>query len=473
MASHVGLRPPAREGYCEPANRALGAFTLSRITATDNGLHSIAKGLEAFNALRLNPTDAYALKDAVLRTHHGIEAISKAQLFQLNPAFVLEDKTSIKSFIARYVEFVNRDNAFIVDGEHTVGLQQALIRLKQIGGARYPRRDFQTLQAAAAELETYRNGLQHFAVVAEFEPVARILGSLVPRFLDFIDALGEDEGVQISFSVLPLFQQLPDFGLVRFRERLDEFYSESSSVVELLRGQYDRLIREAIEYFHGRDFSDASLTVVVTDHGSVGPRPHRPELELTGIIDVAIDHSSTWGLPTSDAEPQFPIDRRELGSLAYYDGVLDVGQPSRTSADPGNGLCTVVGELSLQASIGLRTAASTVALPGADEYVGVLRNVEIGLQVSARYEAVALFDQYHFNIMELQELAGDLTLSLSAVPAGYAEGSRRHQISGAMQLPLDKRNAPFRLHAFVRPDGSLTDNHSLEWNLSGVSAMQF
>lgn len=452
---------------------------MAKLTPIDNGLHSLAKGLEAFDALHEDRADVFLLKDAVLRTHHAIETLLKAALFEVNPVFVLKSDTKIDRYLTRYAEFVEGSNAFIIDEEFTIGLSESLLRLRKIGRTKgYSDREFHQLQIATEELEELRNAIQHFAIEADTSVVARVLGNAVPRFVDLLDVLATPASRVSDTNSFEGRYQVAD--LSGFRKILTRIYPGSDDAVRLLRTRYDTLIRDAITFFSGKRFSGATLSVNVRDHGRVGAPPYMPEVDFKGTIDIDVDfHRMTQlrfaSFGIADFRQGLPdtVGTDTQNNMTSYEGSVSIANPSRKAEHSDEWESVVTGSIELRVAVALQNATSVIHLDGAEEYAPVLRDVEIKMVASLKYEALALYDEAHYDVRKLITADGNLRLTITAVPDGYTQENKEHLISGSLQAVLDSTNAPFRLHAFVGPDGTLKGNRHLEWSINVNSDLVF
>ena len=79
---------------------------MATVTPLENGVHSLATGLEAFQRFHQSPDDRFALKDAILRSHHAVETISKAVLYDQNPILILRGDTKVERFLQLIEQFI-------------------------------------------------------------------------------------------------------------------------------------------------------------------------------------------------------------------------------------------------------------------------------------------------------------------------------------------------------------------------------
>ena len=80
---------------------------------------------------------------------------------------------------------------------------------------------------------------------------------------------------------------------------------------------------------------------------------------------------------------------------------------------------------------------------------------------------------WHYDCVKILKTNGQLSIRLRAVPKGYGIKSEDAELIGQYQSNLNKANAPFRLHAFLEPDGSLKKNYSLEWYIDTKGDIRF
>lgn len=451
------------------------------ITPIKNGLHSLAKGLESFNTFHDNPEDVFALKDAVLRTHQAVETISKSVLYQINPVFVLKDDFKVGNFIKRIKEYVEKSNSFLVDEESTIGLRSALERLRNIGllekfpgGEKFPDREFFQLLDATEDLEKYRNALQHFAIEANVDEIARIIGNVVPRFIDLLDVLSDSTSSVNNYRYSSTDLRLKIDDVYGYKNTLNEIYPNSEAVIDLLRSNYDQLIRNAIDFFSEREFQDTELRIKVVSYGRRGGSDtDMPHLVTTGVVDLNIEWSilSELRMPL---EMRWNPEGKRLSPVTSYNSSVDISNP--VVIDIGTKLpepySAVSGKVSFDASVSLQGMESVIHLPEADEHIRMFQNAEINITISMDYQALAHYSS-HYSVERIINLSGILDLTIKANPRGYSPENNKHLILGSLKFDLDKDNAPFTLSSFVEPDGSLRENHSFEGIINVKSMLKF
>ena len=101
----------------------------------------------------------------------------------------------------------------------------------------------------------------------------------------------------------------------------------------------------------------------------------------------------------------------------------------------------------------------------------MLRGITVTINVTLEYTAEALASNWHYDVNKVQSASGSLTLGVAAVPKGFK--SKEMEVVGKYETKLDEKNAPFRLHCFVEPDGSLSKNYSLDWNINTTGTVRF
>jgi hypothetical protein len=285
--------------------------------------------------------------------------------------------------------------------------------------------------------------------------IGRILGIVLPRGIDILDAVSKwltekrfGVSIPISFSHPPVMVSL------------EKMYDEAPSVIELLRNNYDSLVQEAIKFLSGKKFCNQNLELKIRDHGQVGAPPYFPEITSTGFFDYVYDMRS---------EIEWAMRRQHKKSP--YEAKVSIGAPSfkQAGAIPDYGLAK--GSLELEANIRLDSAEGFIALPDAQEKIGMLRGVILRIRAVLEYEAEALMNEWHFDVRKVVSADGKLTANISAVPKGYT--SEEMEISGVYQANLNQENAPFRLHCFVEPGGSLSKHYSLEWDIRTTETLKF
>jgi hypothetical protein len=398
-------------------------------------------GLRAFGKFHhADQPSSYDLKDAILRTHHGLETLFKTLLLQLNPVFLLPDKQTVGSFVDSYADVTTGKSRSVLEEAQTIGLSKTLERLRKIySTALLSDREFHHIKSATEELVRYRNRLQHLELDADEEVLGRLLGGLVPRA---VDTLTKAYPALIS--------------------DLDDIDPGSSTVVELLRTEYDALIREAVAFFKERIFEECKLSISIDDHGRVGAPPYMPKIDLEGFILLQLDPYMSIRSPFDET------------LNAQYEATIEVSPRPNTLEGSDQPFEQVVeNNLRLQASIRVENPEDVFRLPDTAEHFEFLRNVQINITAEASYRGRGMYNHAHYDAGELLSLEGQLNLEISAVSNGADAGEVEQEVLGTYASTLTKDNAPLRFRAFVEPNGTLSRNHILRWNIDVTEALAF
>lgn len=425
------------------------------IDVRTNGLHSMASALSAFKAFHEHPDNIFALKDSILRSHHALETLFKDTLYQINPVLLISKDRKVGEIVDGYVRYLRGRAPTVLDDTHTTSLENTIEILRMLGAIDLDDKEYKLFQGSIKELCSYRNKLQHLGISANPDVIGRILGIVLPRGIDILDAVSNWLTEKKFGLSLPI-----GFGHPPLMESLEKMYSEAPSVIELLRSNYDSLVQEAIKFLSGKEFNNQNLELKIRDHGHVGAPPYFPELTSAGFLNYVYDlHSG--------------IEWMMRGQLkkSPYEAKIRIGAPSFTVGDaiPDYGLAK--GDLELEANILLDSAEGFIVLPDAREKISMLRGINVRIRAILEYEAEALMNDWHFDVRKVVNAKGKLTANISAVPKGYK--SEEMEITGIYQVNLNQENAPFRLHCFVEPSGVLSNHYSLEWNIRTTETLRF
>ncbi len=425
-----------------------------------NGIHSLAEALRAFKKLHKDPNDIFALKDSILRTHHALETLFKHILYQINPVLLVGEKIKVKDVIEGYNKWFKGDVATPLDELWTVTLKDAIKRLREFNLLKgLDEREFEEFLKAIDELTQYRNRLQHLGLKADPDRIGRILGIVIPRA---IEALEETYSYILQFGLPSKFGFLPSTTFppksAAIMEDLCKILPEARDIIELLRYNYDSLIREAIQFFKGRTFNNQTLKLKIVDHGKVGAPPYMPNLMAEGFLNFNLDAHDLIGL-----RPESEVS---------YKAEIRISQPNfkEDKGFPNHGIAE--GSLEFEAYIKVDKAKGTLILPNAEEKIAVLRDLTAIIEAKLDYKAEALMTDWHYDCMKILQAKGKLNVNLTSVPKGYK--SEEIKLVGRYQSNLNEKNAPFRLHAFLEPDGSLKKGPlHLEWIVNTKGDVEF
>lgn len=426
-----------------------------------NGIHSLAEALKAFMRFHENHTDIFALKDSILRSHHALETLFKHVLYRENPVFLVPEDIKVKRIMDGFERIAKGDSLTLFDELQTTTLKDTIERLrmlKMINGLN--KQEYFVLLDSINKLTNYRNTLQHFGISANHEVVARILGNVIPRSIDIIESiLPLDEHARM---IPPLFSPPRE----NLKQELEKIYPESQRVIDLLRYNYDQLIREAIEYFKGKSFENQILNLKITDHGKVGAGPYMPEIKAEGFLEIEADRSKM-----SLARRIFPPPPNFSGIPYVYEITLDINEPYyvENPDTPNYGIAN--GSFTIEGQIMFDKAEETLTLNDAEEKIAVLRSLLIMINIKLNYKSEVLMTPAHYNCMKILEAGGNISIILATTPRGYER--KEVELIGRYNVELNETNAPFRFHAFRNPDGSLRDHYSFEWNINTRGTLIF
>lgn len=427
-----------------------------------NGIHSLAEALRAFKKFHKDLNDVFALKDSILRTHHALETLFKHILYQINPVLLVGEKIEVKKVIEGYNKWFNGEIATPLDRLWTVTLEGAINRLQELKLLKgLDESEYEVFFKAINELTHYRNRLQHLGLKADPERIGRILGSVIPRAIEVLEEtysyiLQLRIGLPSKFGFLPSMTFSPKSAAIM--EDLCKILPEARDIVELLRYNYDGLIREAIQFFKGRSFNDQTLKLKIIDHGKVGAPPYMPNLTAEGFLNLNLDVHDLIGLRPEAEVP--------------YKAEVHITQPSfkEDKRFPNHGIAE--GSLEFEAYIKIDKAKGSLILPNAEEKIAVLRDLTIIIKTKLDYKAEALMTDWHYDCIKILQAKGELNVNLTSVPKGYK--SEEIELIGQYQSNLNEENASFRLHTFLEPDGSLKEGPlHLEWMVNTKGDIEF
>mgnify|MGYP005666240695 FL=1 len=244
-----------------------------------NGIHSLAEALRAFKKFHENSNDIFALKDAILRTHHALETLFKHILYQINPVLLVGEKIKVKEVIEGYNKWFRGEVATPLDVLWTITLEDAIKRLQELKLLKgLDESEREVFLKAIGELTQYRNSLQHLGLKTDPDRIGRILGVIIPRAIEVLGATDSHIGLPSKFA----------FQSIGIMDDLCKILPEAPNIIDLLRYNYDNLIREAIQFFKGHTFNNQTLKLKIIDYGKVGAPPYMPNLIAEGFINLDI-----------------------------------------------------------------------------------------------------------------------------------------------------------------------------------------
>lgn len=424
-----------------------------------NGIHSLAEALRAFQKFHSDQNEIFALKDSVLRTYHALETLFKHILYQKNEIFLVRSNDKVNKILGEYEKVSKGENVTIFDDDlKTIGLIESIERLKNLNYIQnLTDLEFNTFLDAIKTLRKYRNALQHFGISANLDVISRILGNVIPRSIDIIGAIPILD-IQSQFYI-PSYHE-------NILQELEKIFSESQAVIDLLRYNYDELIREAVEYFKDKSFDNQSLSLKITDYGKVGAGPYMPQIKVKGFITLDADphkmRLSRRILPPPPNQTGVPFD---------YEATVNISEPIfvANSGTPDYGIAE--GSLILDGRIEFMSAEETLSLDNAEEKIAILRELYITIHINLNYKSEALYSRAHYSCDKIIEANGNLNIILTTIPRGYER--EEMEIIGRYKIELDEKNSPFRFQAFRNPDGSLRDHRLLDWSINSVGDLRF
>lgn len=375
---------------------------------------------------------------------------------------VRDEEINVKKVKEGYNKWFKGELATPLDELWTITLKGAIKRLQDLGLLRgleeSERRDF---LKAIDELTQYRNKLQHLGLKADPDRIGRILGIVIPRAIEVLEEtysyiLQLRIGLPSKFGFLPSTTFSPKSATIM--EDLCKILPEAQDIIKLLRYNYNSLIREAIQFFKGRTFNDQTLKLKIVDYGKVGAPPYMPNLMAEGFLNLDVDIHNLVGLIPEGEVP--------------YKAKVRITQPSfkEDKRFPDHGIAE--GSLEFEAYIKIEKAKGSLILPNAEEKIAVLRDLTVIIKAKLDYKAEALMTDWHYDCMKILQAKGELNVTLTSVPKGYT--SEEIELVGQYQSTLNEENAPFRLHAFLEPDGSLKEGPlHLEWILNTKGDVKF
>ncbi|WP_018014894.1 hypothetical protein [Teredinibacter turnerae] len=431
------------------------------ITPYKNGIHSLAIGLKNLKEFLEAGNDPYLMKEVVIKIHHGLETLFKDLLFQKNPIFILDEKTTMRDILSYYQGFFDGKNNYLFDEAKTISPTetiQRLVSLKIIDGLK--KKDLSQLISSFDVLNSVRNQLQHFAIKADPDSLVRVMGNLIPRSVSVLRTCytsANNLPHQLRANIVPHGPLLGMEGLFNQFRNIDadlkSIYSEAIEVLGELESRYDILLNEAIQKFKSSTVKQLPLSVKIRDHGHCGAPPCMPEITLQGWLNESF-------APHRNArENRFPFDREPI--LAIYEGTTKIDQPQiLESASEWHGQTKCRTKIMVTAKMLVLSPAGFFDIPEYEEYVPFIKMPEVSFLLEIECESEGLFNDHHFDISRISSLNGKLTIDLSSMAFGDTE--KMPSISATQEIELNSTNTSLRLHSFVESNKRLRDNYSLE-----------
>ena len=241
-------------------------MTVAKIDALQNGLHSIAQALRAFEEIN-DPErlSAFSTKQAIYFSHHGIEVLSKYILLKINPVLLINDDLRIKEALPHLISYHSgKDKTWPLP---TIRSRDAISRLHQIIGAtHFQSGEFETLQSRLAELNNFRNALEHFAFEGDVSRVSVVVGTVLPIFCNIIQ--------RIFLPKMDIYKEI------------SVFLPNTKEIIEHMTRNYHDLFLENDKYLRKLNETDLQLRIDVSFHH---PWSNFPIVKLRGPINISFE----------------------------------------------------------------------------------------------------------------------------------------------------------------------------------------
>ena len=216
-----------------------------KINLLDNGLHSLAKGIEGYyNYEAIN--DRYVLKDCILRIHHGIELCIKHVLFETNPLWIFEDDTRISKLVGAQAKAEREGKSLLQASAEldlkTISIIEAINRLKAIKPGLLPQQTMSDLTDYMQSFTEFRNLIQHHEVIISVPVIQAQIGSVVPLVIAIMQQCIKNVPKQLN-------THWPD--AMKTVKRLEHQYKMlASSSFEWLAAQKELSVKIELEIIH-------------------------------------------------------------------------------------------------------------------------------------------------------------------------------------------------------------------------------
>jgi hypothetical protein len=396
-----------------------------------NRIHSLAESLRAFKKFHDDNKDIFAMKDAIMRSQHALETLFKNMLYQLDPALLLPDETKIKKLVDDYQSLRTGNSSNLLDSTTTINLEDTVKRLQKLRLLKgIENSEYEQYSDSLKSLNEYRDKLQHFRVKAEPAVIGRILGNVLPKSVDIIEATHR-------------YLQLDDpehFSLPPIMADLEKFYDQSRTVLALLRKEYDELMRQAILFLSTTVFQDQPLIVRIKYRGKEDASDQISGVSLNGFLEYEIDWFSVR-MPSDEtivegykeqmtiAEPQFTAD---VGSVEH--GMLE-------------GSMRII----IKTIVNPRTI---LKLPDFDKVAGLGR-LGIAIEISLHYKSKGTKTGNMLRTSALEKLSGKLKVNTDVISRGSK--SIDTELVGVYEAALDTGNTSLEIFAFLFQNGSFDE----------------
>ena len=155
-----------------------------KIDLLDNGLHSLWRGIEAYESAK-TADDIWSFKDAIMFIHHGIELLMKQILANHSEYLVFDDLSD--STVSKQKQ-ANKQGVgvfFLPKPPKSVTYLNAIRRVEAFIN---PADLDDDLVSALEKLNSLRNQIEHYAVDLEKQDVTKLLGKIHEPLLNLLDS---------------------------------------------------------------------------------------------------------------------------------------------------------------------------------------------------------------------------------------------------------------------------------------------
>lgn len=438
------------------------------ITPYANGIHSLAESLRCLDNFLKDDNNQYLMKEAVIKSHHGLETLFKDILFQKNPIFLLSDSTSVKDIIGYYKGFYEKKNSFLFDEAKTITPSETIQRLKDlkiISGI--AKKDYLQLVSSFEQLNSFRNQMQHFAIKANPESIIRLLGNLIPRAVKILKNCYSELSYSPYIERISVIPHKPLQGMEKLFDAdkniesdLNYIFPHSTEVIAMLESKYDILFNNAIQKFKSIAYKNLKLNMKIVGHGS----SFMPKIVLDGWINAHLDFKGNLisGIILLDNEKP----------NAIYDVKTVIHQPIiLVEPNDWNDLATTKNRITINAKISVLNPAKFFNIPDVEEYIQFIKSPEIILTIDIEYEGDGMFNDKHFDISTVKQLSGKVFIEISSLV--YGDSGVQPSIKGTQEFSLDPVNTSISFHSFVESNKMIKDRYSFEIDLEGGSDLVF
>lgn len=169
-----------------------------KIALRENGLHSLWKGIAAYEIAKKDNDNVWSFKDAIMFIHHGVELLMKQILVNHSEYLIFED---LSDSTVKKQKVANEEGVgvfFLPRAPRTVTYSNAIRRVEAFLS---PKELDEALVSRLDELNSLRNQIEHYAVDLDKQEVTTLLGKIREPLLDLLDTqlggIRESQPVQV------------------------------------------------------------------------------------------------------------------------------------------------------------------------------------------------------------------------------------------------------------------------------------